>query len=200
MPLDANLKYTQGFFGGVTTAKLDQEPPSWCPHGATSNDLSILCNDSSLELSEYWDQKFSDDNDEQERLLMESSTLYVGNLSFYTTEEQIYELFSRCGDIKNVYMGLDKIKKMGCGFCFVEYFNRAEAENAMQFLNGTSLDDHIICTDWDLGFREGRQYGRGQSGGQLGDAFHEDFNVDRGGFGKQAQVPGRRGIHSKCLC
>lgn len=44
---------------------------------------------------------------------MESSTLYVGNLSFYTTKEQIYELFSRCGDIENVYMGLDKIKKMG---------------------------------------------------------------------------------------
>ncbi|XP_065772066.1 nuclear cap-binding protein subunit 2-like [Muntiacus reevesi] len=87
-------------------------------------------------------------------------------------------------------MGLDKIKKMACGFCFIEYFNRDEAENAMQFLNGTSLDDCILCTDWGLGFREGRQYGRGQSGGQLRDEFQEDFNVDRGGFGKQAQVPG----------
>lgn len=48
-------------------------------------------------------------------------------------------------------MGLDKIKKMAYGFIFIEYFNRAEAENAMQFLNGTSLDDHIILTDWDLG-------------------------------------------------
>ncbi|XP_060263577.1 nuclear cap-binding protein subunit 2-like [Ovis aries] len=97
-------------------------------------------------------------------------------------------------------MGLDKIKKMAYGFCFIEYFNRAEAENAMQFLNGTSLDDHIILTDWDLGLREGRQYGHGQSGGQLRDEFHEDFNDDREGFGKQAQVPGRRGIHSKTLC
>ena len=133
---------------------------------------------------------------------MESSTLYVGNLSFYTTKEQIYDLFSRCGDIKNVYMGLDKIKKMACGFCFIEYINRNEAENAMQFLNGTSLDDCIICTDCDLGFREGRQYGRGRSvkRGQLRDEFHEDFSVDRGGFGKQAHVPGRRGIHSKSLC
>src|SRR5690348_13809766 len=40
--------------------------------------------------------------------LSESTTLYVGNLSFYTTEEQIYELFSRCGRVKRVIMGLNK--------------------------------------------------------------------------------------------
>ena len=31
----------------------------------------------------------------------------------------------------------------------------------MRFINGTRLDDRIIRTDWDAGFREGRQYGRG---------------------------------------
>ncbi|XP_058147752.1 nuclear cap-binding protein subunit 2-like [Dasypus novemcinctus] len=134
-----------------------------------SNDLRILCSISSLELSEYWDQQFSDDNKEHEKLLRESAILYVGNLSFYTTEDQIYELFGRCGDIENVFMGLDKIKKTACGFCFVEYHNRADAENAMQFLNGTRLDDHIIHTDWDLDFREGRPYGQGPSGGQVQD-------------------------------
>lgn len=51
-----------------------------------------------------------------------SSTLYVGNLSFFTTEEQIYELFSKCGEIKRIIMGLDRFKKTPCGFCFVEYF------------------------------------------------------------------------------
>lgn len=50
-----------------------------------------------------------------------SCTLYVGNLSFYTTEEQIFELFSKCGDVKRIIMGLDKFKKTPCGFCFVEY-------------------------------------------------------------------------------
>jgi nuclear cap-binding protein subunit 2 len=52
--------------------------------------------------------------------LKASSTLYVGNLSFYTTETQIYELFSRCGDIKRIIMGLNKNTKTPCGFCFVE--------------------------------------------------------------------------------
>lgn len=50
-----------------------------------------------------------------------STTLYIGNMSFYTTEEQLYELFSMCGEVKRVIMGLDRIKKTPCGFCFVEY-------------------------------------------------------------------------------
>jgi nuclear cap-binding protein subunit 2 len=52
--------------------------------------------------------------------VQESNTVYVGNLSFYTTEEQIYELFSKVGDIKRIIMGLDREKKTPCGFCFVE--------------------------------------------------------------------------------
>lgn len=69
---------------------------------------------------------------EQEKLLRASSTLYIGNLSFYTTEEQIYELFSQCGDIRRVIMGLDKYKKTPCGFCFVEYYTRLDSENCMR--------------------------------------------------------------------
>ncbi|MBN3279088.1 NCBP2 protein, partial [Polyodon spathula] len=64
-------------------------------------------------------------------------------------------------------MGLDKVKKTACGFCFVEYYTRADSEHAMRFVNGTRLDDRIIRTDWDAGFKEGRQYGRGKSGGQV---------------------------------
>lgn len=60
------------------------------------------------------------DRNQQEKLLKTSSTLYVGNLSYFTTEEQIYELFSKCGDLKRIVMGLDKYKKTPCGFCFVE--------------------------------------------------------------------------------
>lgn len=45
--------------------------------------------------------------------------LYVGNVSFYTTEAQIYELFSTVGHVNRVIMGLDRNKKSPCGFCFV---------------------------------------------------------------------------------
>ncbi|VDP14356.1 unnamed protein product [Soboliphyme baturini] len=57
---------------------------------------------------------------ELERLLSISCTLYVGNMSFYTSEEQVHELFSRAGDVRRIIMGLDRHKKTPCGFCFVE--------------------------------------------------------------------------------
>ncbi|RXG53042.1 Polyadenylate-binding protein 1, partial [Armadillidium vulgare] len=119
-----------------------------------------------VELSSYRDQHFKGSRADQEKRLRQSSTLYVGNMSFYTTEEQIYECFGRAGDIKRVVIGLDKFKKTPCGFCFVEYYLREDAENCMRFINGTRLDDRIIRSDWDAGFIEGRQFGRGKSGGQ----------------------------------
>ncbi|XP_067046337.1 nuclear cap-binding protein subunit 2-like isoform X2 [Acropora muricata] len=139
------------------------------------------------ELSAYRDQHFRGSRDELERKLETSATLYVGNLSFFTTEEQIQELFSRAGDLKKIIMGLDKIKKVPCGFCFVEYFSRDDAQNAMWYINGTRLDDRIIRTDWDAGFVEGRQFGRGRSGGQVRDEYRSDYDPGRGGYGKKAQ-------------
>ena len=64
---------------------------------------------------------FQGSREELESKLETSCTLYVGNLAFYTTEEQIYELFSKAGELKRIIMGLDRKKKTPCGFCFVEY-------------------------------------------------------------------------------
>ena len=49
------------------------------------------------------------------------------------------------------------------------YYLREDAEACIRYVNGTRLDDRIVRTDWDAGFREGRQYGRGKTGGQVGD-------------------------------
>ncbi|KAG9510619.1 Nuclear cap-binding protein subunit 2 [Fragariocoptes setiger] len=117
----------------------------------------------------YRDSQFSGSEEERRQLLDQSKTIYVGNLSCYTTESQLYELFSKCGDIKRVIMGLDAKKKIPCGFCFVEFETREAANNAVHFVRQTCLDNRPMCTDWDAGFTEGRQYGRGKSGGQVGD-------------------------------
>uniref|UniRef100_A0A0B8RU72 Nuclear cap-binding protein subunit 2 n=1 Tax=Philothamnus irregularis TaxID=1899461 RepID=A0A0B8RU72_9SAUR len=159
--------------------------------GLLSATLKMLTRDSYCDLSEYLEQSYKGRRELQAEDLKSSSTLYVGNLSFYTTEEQIHELFSKCGDVKRIIMGLDKNKKTPCGFCFVEYYTKAEAEHAMRFISGTRLDDRVIRTDWDVGFREGRQYGRGKSGGQVRDEYRKEYDEGRGGFGKifQQEMP-----------
>ena len=59
----------------------------------------------------YSDRKFLGGKEGWQDMLQQSTTLYIGNLSFYTTEEQLYELFSRCGELKRIVMGLDRFSK-----------------------------------------------------------------------------------------
>ena len=120
---------------------------------------------------------------EELRQSLVSCTIYVGNLSFYTSEEQIYELFSKCGMIKRIIMGLDRFKFTPCGFCFVIYNTPQEALNALKYLSDTKLDDKTITIDLDPGFEDGRQFGRGKSGGQVSDELRFEFDAARGGFG-----------------
>lgn len=68
----------------------------------------------------YWDKQTYKSLDEQLEAMKVATTLYVGNLSFYTSECQIHELFSTVGQIRRIIMGLDRFKKTPCGFCFVE--------------------------------------------------------------------------------
>ena len=78
----------------------------------------------------------------------------------------------------NVHMGLDRFKKVPCGFAFVEFIHRIDALNAVANLTGTKLDGMPIRVELDAGFKPGRQYGRGTSGGQVRD--------DRGGGGNSS--------------
>ncbi|CAG8442203.1 24165_t:CDS:2 [Gigaspora rosea] len=143
-----------------------------------SNIVQPLCVPSS-----YKDQQYQGTSTDLAKDLSNSTTLYVGNLSFYTTEEQIYELFSKAGEIKRIIMGLDKFQKTPCGFCFVEYYHHQDALDCMKYINSTKLDERIIRTDLDPGYREGRQFGRGRSGGQVRDEYRQDYDTGRGGWG-----------------
>jgi nuclear cap-binding protein subunit 2 len=134
-------------------------------------------------VSLYKDRRYTGGTEDREAFLRRSTTLYIGNLSFYTTEEQVFELFSKAGEIKRIIMGLDRVKKTPCGFCFVEYLTRRDAEASVRFLSGLKLDERFIRVDYDVGFEQGRQYGRGKSGGQVRDEYRTDYDPGRGGFG-----------------
>lgn len=116
-------------------------------------------------------------------------TVYVGNLTHFTTEEQIHELFSKCGTIDRIIMGLDRNKLTPCGFCFVIYKKEVGSLNAMKFLKGTYLDGQSLEIDLDPGFREGRQFGRGVYGGQ---ASQEQMEVS--GYGRRERGTFRGGF------
>ncbi len=80
-----------------------------------------------------------------------------------------------CGHVVNLIMGLNKKTKTPCGFCFVEYGSKEEAQFALDTLNQAFIDGRQVRIDWDPGFKYGRQFGRGKSGGQVRDELKPDY-------------------------
>lgn len=135
----------------------------------------------------YWDRSFYESLETQKQALAKAATLYVGNLAFSTRTAQIRSHFSLVGKVKQIHVGLDRLKKTPCGFCFVEYHDRSSALSAVANLSGSKLDGRVIRVELDAGFHPGRQYGRGRSGGQVRD--------DKRATGRRGshQVPGEGG-------
>jgi RNA recognition motif-containing protein len=65
--------------------------------------------------------------------------MYVANLSFTVTEEDLKTLFSEFGEVENVNIVLDRFSKQSRGFGFVEMLNNSEADKAIKALNGSEL-------------------------------------------------------------
>lgn len=72
-----------------------------------------------------------------------------------------------------------------CGFCFVEYYTHAEALACMRYVSGTKLDERIIRCDLDMGYKDGRQFGRGKSGGQVRRITQNNIQSANGITGKR---------------
>jgi nuclear cap-binding protein subunit 2 len=101
-----------------------------------------------------------------------SLTVYIGNLSYTTSEEQVFALFNHIGKIKRIIMGLHKIKKNSCGFYFLEFFNFKDVKFAYHVISGYRINKKILRIDLDRGFSKGREFGRGKKGGQIIEEFY----------------------------
>jgi len=94
------------------------------------------------------------------------TNIYVGNLSFKTTEEQIQEVFSAYGQVERVSLITDRATGRPRGFGFVEMTDDAEAKAAIEALNGTDLDGRALTVNEAKPKAEhGGRGGRGGGGG-----------------------------------
>lgn len=91
--------------------------------------------------------------------------LYVGNLPFQVTEEQVNAFFSQAGvTAANVTLVRDRFSGQPRGFGFVEVNSDDEAERAIQGLNGQDLMGRNIVVNEARPPREGGGGGRGRGG------------------------------------
>ena len=110
--------------------------------------------------------------------------IFVGNLSFQTTQEELHAAFAQFGNVERVNIVTDRDTGQSRGFAFVEMTERRDAENAISQLNGAELNGRALNVNEarpkparEGGFgggagrggpRGGRGGGRGNGGGSRG--------------------------------
>jgi len=100
--------------------------------------------------------------------------LYVGNLPFSTTEDDLRQMFAPFGEVTTVTIIKDKFSGRSKGFGFVEMSNDDEAMKAIEAKNGFEMDGRAIVVNEarPMEDRPRRDFGGGDRGG-------------RGGFGRR---------------
>jgi len=104
--------------------------------------------------------------------------LYVGNLSFNTTENELQELFSQAGAVQEVTLMQDKFTGKSRGFAFVTMGSEQEAQNAITQFNGKSVEGRSLTVN-EARPREPRPPGGGGGGGGGG----RGYGGGGGGYG-----------------
>jgi RNA recognition motif-containing protein len=110
--------------------------------------------------------------------------LYVGNLPYNTTEDDLRNLFAQAGAVASVALIKDRDTGQSKGFAFVEMSNQGEAEKAIQTFNGYMLSNRPLKVNMARP-REERGFGGGGRGGGYGGGggYNRGGGKGRGGRG-----------------
>lgn len=110
-------------------------------------------------------------------------TIYVGNLKFQTTEDELSTLFAQYGDVHNVKLIKDRQTGRPKGFGFVEMEETVGA-NAIEALNGAEFGGRTIkVNEAKEREPEERRFDNRRSGGNGGGGSRGGYGNDRGGYG-----------------
>jgi cold-inducible RNA-binding protein len=91
--------------------------------------------------------------------------MYVGNLSFETTENDLQDLFEKHGTVNEVHLMMDRFTSKSRGFAFVTMNDGAQANAAMSAINGRELNGRTLNVN-EARPREERSGPRSNSNGK----------------------------------
>ncbi len=108
--------------------------------------------------------------------------LYVGNLSYRLTEDELKEAFEEFGQVSSCTIIKDRVTGESKGFGFLEMPEKSEAEAAISGLNGRDLKGRKLNVN-EARPRENRPNGGGGGGGGMGGGRREGRGGMGGGMG-----------------
>ena len=85
--------------------------------------------------------------DESYEIITMNSKLYVGNLSFKTTEADLRDTFGRYGSVTDIYLATDRETGRPRGFGFVTFGTEAESKLAIENMNGVEVDGRQLTVN-----------------------------------------------------
>ncbi|HEY3757845.1 MAG TPA: RNA-binding protein [Opitutaceae bacterium] len=122
---------------------------------------------------------------------MGNSKLYVGNLSFKTTEDDLRSHFGQYGSVTDVYVAMDKMTGRPRGFAFVTMGTEEEAKQAAEKINGVDFGGRQLTVN-EARPKEDRPSGGGYGGGG-GGGGGRGYGGGGGGGGRGGYGGGGRG-------
>jgi len=106
--------------------------------------------------------------------------LYVGNLSYTTSETDLQTLFAEAGAVKSVALIKDRDSGRSKGFAFVEMENQKDMQNAISMFNGKDFQDRALAVSAARPREERSGGGFGGGSGYGGKSRGGGYNSDRG--------------------
>ena len=100
--------------------------------------------------------------------------LFVGNVPYNITEDQLKEIFSEAGEVASVAIITDKMTGRPRGFVFVEMTTDEAAAKAVEMLNGREIDGRALNVN-EARPREDRPMGGGDRGGRGGGGYGRSY-------------------------
>src|SRR5690242_15477894 len=120
----------------------------------------------------------------KERYISMAKKLYVGNLAFQTTSQDLQQLFAQAGTVESATVIEDRDTGQSKGFAFVEMSTEEEAASAIQQFNGREVAGRALKVN-EARPRENRGGGGGRGfGGNRGGGGGYGGNRGGGGFGR----------------
>lgn len=108
-----------------------------------------------------------------------NTKLYVGNLSFDATENEIQDMFTACGPVNEVNLIVDRMTNRSRGFAFVTMATAEGAQAAIQQLGGKNINGRDLTVNEARPREEGGGGGNRRSGGGGGQRSYGDRQYSR---------------------
>ena len=114
--------------------------------------------------------------------IRKSTTVYLQNIPTSYSDNSLYALLSPFGPLETVVMGRNRFDGTGAGFAFAQFRHKSDAVDAVHCLKKQWICGQKLDIEFDVGYEEGREVGKGLHGGRRALEYYHWLEGDQEGY------------------